>query len=53
MSSRKAIWIEDQKLLDRFNHFKIDNGKNSDISVKKLLDYWEEGHMAVRMDVKI
>ena len=44
MGSRKAIWIKNQKLLDKFNHFKIDNGKNSDISLEKLLDYWEVGH---------
>lgn len=54
MGSRKAIWIENQKLLDKFNHFKIDNGKNSDISLKKLLDYWEVGHRSkAEIEVKI
>ncbi len=36
--SKKAIWIKDQKILNRFNHFKIDNGGSPDEAVTKLLD---------------
>ena len=38
MSSKKAIWIYDQSVLTRFNHWKLDHGNNSDIALKELLD---------------
>lgn len=39
--SKKAIWITDQKILNRFNHFKIDNGGSPDKALTKLLDIAE------------
>jgi hypothetical protein len=42
MESKKAIWLKNPEVLRRFNHFKLDNGNNSDIAITQLLDLVDE-----------
>jgi len=44
MSSRKAIWIKDPKLITRFNHWKLDHGNDPSVALKELLDIAEEAN---------